>query len=152
MSDRVPAAVTALVALRHELKSLEPSLRLKWRMERSVHTWAARRASRPWTWPLRWAAVAATLAAVVTAGWTLHRRAEVASAAQPLAREPSPAWAGDAEVLRVRATLGAQGLTPRFPTSPAEGQLYWIDLGVASDGSLHIVRVMPAENEDRPVY
>jgi hypothetical protein len=152
MSDRVPAAVSPLVALRDELKSLEPSLRLNWRMEQTVHTWAARRASRPWASPLRWAAVAATLAAVVTAGWTLHRRAEVASSAQRLAREATPAWAADAEVLRVRATLGAPWLTPQVPTSPAAGQHYWIDLGVASDGSLHVVRVMPADDEERPVY
>jgi hypothetical protein len=152
MSDRVPAAVSALVVLRDELKSLEPSLRLEWRMEQTVHTWAARRTSRPWASPLRWTAVAATLAAVVTAGWALHRRAGVASAAQRVARQASSAWVADAEVLRVRATLGAPGVTSQIPTSPAAGQRYWIDLGVASDGSLHVVRVMPADDEERPVY
>ena len=152
MSDRVPPSVGGLHALREELRSLEPSLRLNWRMEQTVHTWAVRRAWRPWASPLRWAAVAATLAAVVTAGWTLHRRAELTSSPQPLAREPTPAWAADTEVVRVRATLGAPGLTARMPASPPAGQRYWIDLGVASDGSLHVVRVMPADDEGRPFY
>ena len=152
MSDRVPPPVGGLHALREELRSLEPSLHLNWRMEQTVHTWAVRRAWRPWASPLRWAAVAATLAAVVTAGWTLHRRGELASSPQPLAHEPIPAWAADTEVVRVRATLGAPGLTARMPASPPAGQRYWIDLGVASDGSLHVVRVMPADDEGRPFY
>ena len=147
MSDPAPAPVGGLHVLREELRSLEPSLHLNWRMEQTVHTWAVRRAWRPWASPLRWAAVAATLAAVVTAGWTLHRRVELASSPQALAHEPTPAWAADTEVVRVRATLGAPGLAPR---TPAAGQRYWIDLGVASDGSLHVVRVMPADDEGRP--
>jgi len=39
-----------------------------------------------------------------------------------------------------------------MPASPPAGQRYWIDLGVASDGSLHVVRVMPADDEGRPFY
>lgn len=151
MNDRLPATVSALVALREELQSLEPSLRLNWRMEQTTQMWGARRGSRPWAPPLRWAAVAATLVAIVTTGWTLHRRAEVARSAQRLAGEVSPAWTADAEVLRVPATLGAPDLNPQVATSPA-GQRYWIDLGVASDGSLHVVRVMPADDQGRPVY
>jgi len=148
MSDRVPATVSALYALRDELRSLEPSLHLNWRMQQTLHTWAALRAPRPWASPLRWAGVAATLAAVVTAGWTLHRRAELSRSTQGLAREGSAA-ATDAEVLRLRATLGA---TVASQVPALSGQHYWIDLGLSSDGSLHVVRVMPADDEERPVH
>jgi hypothetical protein len=151
VSDRLPANLSALVALRNELRSLEPSLRLNWRMEQSAQTWAARRALRPWASPFRWAAAAAILIAVVTAGW-LHYRAGLTGPAPRPARQARPAWAADAEVLRVRATLGAPGLTSQVSTSPAAEQSYWIDLGVASDGSLHVVRVMPADDDERMVY
>jgi hypothetical protein len=153
MSERVPAKATALAELREELQSLEPSLRLNWRVEQTLHTWAARRASRPWASPRRWVAVAATLAAVVTAGWALHRPDRGASSARGVGAEATPARTADAEVMRVRASLGATARAPQVAAWPATGQRYWIDLGVSSDGSVHVVRVMPADDdEERPVY
>ena len=67
---------------------------------------------------------------------------------KPLATDPGAfGLDDDAAVLRVRASLGAQ-----LPLSNANGfsarrRHYWIDVGVAPDGTLNIERVTPIDED-----
>jgi hypothetical protein len=49
----------------------------------------------------------------------------------------------DAAVLRVRASLGAPLPVSAGNAFPAHRRQYWVDVGIAGDGSLYIERVTP---------
>jgi hypothetical protein len=55
-------------------------------------------------------------------------------------------WPTDASVLRVRARLGATAtLAPDGEVT--DERRYWVDVRIANDGSMRIVRVVPADTE-----
>jgi hypothetical protein len=133
-----------LPELRSALRSVSPSSELDARFRRSVDGLSARRSvAVAYRRKLSLLIAAGTIAAVVGLGWWVARERSVSSAVDGhgpslrTASYPIP----DAAVLHVRATLGA-----RVP-GPEE---YWVDIGVASDGSLRVERVTPVDERFVP--
>jgi hypothetical protein len=135
-------------AYRRMLRRLDTSPALDQRMMAAIAGHVSERPQKRWLWPAAFAAAASV--AVVAITLLLARTGappvgiEEATAVQPPLRSPSvpdwrtaqlSPWPVDAAVVRVRGTLATQ---------PAELQ-YWIDLRLASDGSMRIVRVIPVQ-------
>jgi len=135
----------ALRAQRVALQRLEPSAELDTRFEGSLaalRSGRARVARRRRSWML---AAAATVILTGGAGW-LAMHTHSSQPPPTVVRNPGVRLASpDAAVLRVQASLG----TP-LPVNyglPAAPRHYWVDVGIASDGSLYIERVIPADGE-----
>jgi hypothetical protein len=135
-------------AYRRMLRGLDMSPALDQRMTAAIANHVSQRPQQRWLWPAAFTAAAATAAVAITL--LLVRTGappsdvEKVAAATPTLRSPSPPdwrtaplspWPVDAAVVRVRGTLSTQ---------PAELQ-YWLDLRLASDGSMRIVRVIPVQ-------
>ena len=149
MSERIEASLSeALLAQRAVLRRARASAALDARFEQSLGTWQARRARagrrRRWSWAL--AAAAAGVLMVSTAWLVMH-----------IGTPPSPAGTyrtaqgqgadADAAVLHVRASLGAQLPVSNVNGFSARRRHYWIDVGVAPDGTLNIERVTPIDED-----
>ena len=149
MSERTETNLSnALRALRASLQHTDTSLALDARFEQSVATWSAERVRAGRRRRLSWAlAAAAAGVLVVSTGWlVMHVEtppfpAEIRNSGQARTAAADPA------VLHVRASLGAQlpvrtgdGLSPRR-------RHYWVDVGVAPDGTLYIERVTPIDED-----
>lgn len=146
-----------LPELRSALRSVGPSSELDARYRRSVDAWSARRnAAVAYRRALPLLIAAGTIAAVVGLGWWVARERDRSMAAvavhqdSPL-RSPSAAYMSpDAAVLHVRATLGA-----RVPLAGSDAGLarpgeYWVDIGVAGDGTVRVERVTPVDERFVP--
>ena len=112
------------------------------------------RHSRPlWRRPLPWA-IAAASACVIATGIALliARSTPDAPPTQPTAMRSTAGdqvtlpssqyslWPTEAAVFRVKAS---------FDATPAAGERqYWVDVRVANDGSMRIVRVIPANGNE----
>jgi hypothetical protein len=145
--------ITGCGPYRSHLRSLKPSQALDQRIATSIAREASRRARSPWLWTL--AASAAGVASVLGISLAL-RSSDVppASNMPAAASEPSAAlspadgtlpvsyWPVEASVVRVRG---------RLATQPAERQ-YWLDVRLARDGSMRIVRVIPVNPSDEGSY
>jgi hypothetical protein len=159
-----------LLPVREALHLLEPSAALDARIDLAVSAWSARRSARArWrspAWPVAWATAASALFVALGLRYAAHQGAEPETAAVKGNRTESTTWPtgpeaagtsesrgapapkkspqseGGAAVFRVRATLGTYG-AGRAEHSGLAGQHFWVEVGVASDGSLHIVRVAP---------
>jgi hypothetical protein len=129
------------------------------------------RGSPAWRRSPAWPAVFATAASVLFVGLGLHHLAHertepaaiagndyrASSAQSPAVSEAnsgsnikaaqesghSPQWSANSAVFRVRATLGTYAAGRAEHGGLATGQHFWVDVGIASDGSLQIVRVAP---------
>lgn len=141
----------ALRAQRIALQRVEPSAVLDARFERSVETWRAQRLRARRRRRLSWAlAAAATVVLVLSNGWLVRQVGAPPARAAPPDSDYAQIAPADT-VLRMRASLGAQ-----LPVRSANGWLshrrhYWVDVGVAADGTLYIERVMPVDDDPQLV-
>jgi hypothetical protein len=139
----------ALRAQRAALHRLEPSADLDARFEQSLQAWGTDRARATKRRRRSWAlAGAATVVLLSGAGWLAWH-----------VRAPQPATPGvrksgyvrvaspDAQVLRVQASLGAPLPVWARNGFAARARRYWVDVGIAGDGSLYIERVIPADDD-----
>lgn len=145
MSARIEASLfKAMLAQRAVLQRMLPSAALDARFERSLETWRAQRLRADRRRRLTWAlAAAATGVLVLSTGWLVMHVGERPASA--VARDSKSAYSAseDAAVLRVRASLGAQLPVMAGNGSAPHPRHYWVDVGVASDGTLYIERVTP---------
>ena len=138
----------ALLAQRVALKRMEPSEALDARFERSLEAWRTERLQSERRRRLQWALVAAvSCVLVLSTGWLVtHVVEHPAPAVGPTSRVAQLA-AEEPAVLHVRASLGAQrpvGAGNGFLSDP---RYYWVDVGVARDGTLSIKRVTPVDDD-----
>ena len=149
MSERIDTSLPrALLAQRSALRRARPSAALDARFEQSLGTWKARRARagrrRRWSWAL--AAAAAGVLMVSTAWLVMHIGTPPSPAGTYRSAQEQGADA-DAAVLHVRASLGAQLPVSNVNGFSARRRHYWIDVGVAPDGTLSIERVTPIDED-----
>ena len=135
--DLVPGAAP----YRAHLRSLKPSRALDQRIAESIARETSRRNRPRWAWPA--VAAAAGVAALVLIAFALRSPdapMQAASAPPATAGSALPAsyWLVEPSVVRVRG---------RLATQPTERQ-YWLDVRLASDGSMRIVRVIPVQTSD----
>jgi hypothetical protein len=149
-----PAVTRALGAYSRSLREVQPSASLDARVAASIQQHARVRHAGPlWRRPLPWA-IAAASACVIATGIALLvvRSAPNVQPTQPAAARyaagdqvalPSSQyslWPTEAAVFRVKASLDA---------APAAGERqYWVDVRVGNDGSMRIVRVIPANGNE----
>jgi hypothetical protein len=153
----------ALGAYSRSLRQVRPSAALDARLAASIREHAGVRPVRPlWRRPLPWVVAAASVAVIATGIALLLVRTtppENPSFAQAIDEPIAPArndagdrrvipsgqyslWPTEAAVFRVKASLGGAA-----ESVPGERQ-YWVDVRVANDGSMRIVRVLPANTEE----
>jgi hypothetical protein len=162
----------ALGAYSRSLRQMQPSAALDARLAASIQEHAGvRQVRRPlWQRPMPWVAAIASVAVIATGvALLLMRATPQQSAAQAQASDTpvstdAPAgvasapkdtgdrlaipsrqyslWPTEAAVFRVKASLGGGA-----ESVPGERQ-YWVDVRVANDGSMRIVRVLPANPEE----
>ncbi len=170
MNDPIEATVTrALDRYAEALRGIQPSTHLDTRLETAIHKWTAvRSVRRSWRRPLPWAIAAASVA-VLVGGLALLRarpgaeRDDVAVVATPieqlarvtgggetraaLATGQLSLWPTEAAVFRVRASLGASAAA-LHPGGITGERHFWVDVRIANDGSMRIVRVVPVNGDD----
>ncbi len=144
-----PAENPLLHALRQQrarLFQIEPSAELDARFEQALGEWRAERSDagrrRRWFWRL---GIAAILLLAAGAGWLVLRTDERKGAAvveNPGYLRVKPT---DSAVVRLQASLGAPIPVWAGNGFPAHRRRYWVDVGVAGDGSLYIERVTPID-------
>jgi hypothetical protein len=160
MNDQTAGALSeALRGYREELARIRPSAQLDARIAEALIA-HAQEAPRPAP-KRRFAAleIAAMLAIVVIVGLGFYlqlRKGIDTENASELTVAPyqqsvvPPAqvyqWPVAATVFRVRASLGASGMMPAAVSGPPVRH-FWVDVGVASDGSLRIMQVIPADGD-----
>jgi hypothetical protein len=134
---------------RAQLRSLKPSQALDRRIAESIARETSRRTRSTWAWPA--AAAAASITALLGIAFVLRSPdAPMQAASAPSATElPAPRavddgtlpvsyWPVEPSVVRVRG---------RLATQPTERQ-YWLDVRLASDGSMRIVRVISVQTSE----
>jgi hypothetical protein len=147
--DLVPGAAP----YRAHLRSLKPSRALDQRIAESIARETSRRNRPRWAWPA--VAAAAGVAALVLIAFALRSpdAPMQAASAPPSSKLPAPRavagselpvsyWLVEPSVVRVRGWLATQ---------PTERQ-YWLDVRLASDGSMRIVRVIPVQTSDEGTF
>jgi hypothetical protein len=162
----------ALGAYSRALRQVQPSGALDARLAASIRAHAGVRQVRPaWRRPLPWVVAVASVAVIATGIALLLPRtvapesalsAEATAEAGASANAPNSAlpvhddagdrlaipsgqyslWPTESAVFRVKASLGGAA-----QSVPGERQ-YWVDVRVANDGSMRIVRVLPANPEE----
>jgi hypothetical protein len=149
MSEHVESRLSpALLAQRAALRRAEPSAALYARFDRSLESWRTQRVravrQRRVSWTL---AAAVTVVLVVSTAWVVMHVGTRPTRAVPGDSEYARVASADATVLRVRASLGAQ-LTDRNGNGfPVRRRNYWVEVGVAGDGTLRIERVTPIDED-----
>jgi hypothetical protein len=150
-----PAVTRVLGTYARSLRDIQPSAALDARLAASIQQYARVRHARPiWLRPLPWAIAAASVAVIAT-GVTLLLVRKTPEPVLPVAAVVPPSVTGDqialpssqyslwptqGAVFRVKASLD---------TAPAAGERqYWVDVRVANDGSMRIVRVIPANGNE----
>lgn len=157
---RDPALGRALGAYSRSLRQAQPSAALDARLAASIQEHAGVRPVRPlWRRPLPWVVAVASVAVIATGVALLLVRAAPPESAPSAQAVDQPAsndtgdrlaiqsnqyslWPTEAAVFRVKASLGGAAIS-----APGERQ-YWVDVRVANDGSMRIVRVLPANPEE----
>ena len=142
----------ALGAYARSLRDVQPSAALDARIAASIQEHGGVRRRRPiWRRPLPWVVAAASVAVIAAGSALLLMRAapeRAVSIPMPSAFGDQVAlpssqyslWPTEAAVFRVKASFG---------TAPAAGERqYWVDVRVANDGSMRIVRVIPANGNE----
>lgn len=137
----------ALGSYAASLRELQPSADLDARMASSIQEHTGVRRPRPvWRRPMPWLAAAASAAAIVVGVALLMVRAKpeqpVPEARFALPSNQYSLWPTEAAVFRVKANLNATA------APAADERQYWIDVRVANDGSMRIVRVIPANGNE----
>lgn len=123
--------------LREDLRAIEPSARLDGRMTKAFESLSVRPA-RIHRLVAVWAA-AASVALIAGAGliaYGLHR-------APPARMAAASPWPAPPALVRVEATFGAAAAAREIGTGQADRH-YWVDVAIGDDGSIRIVRVIPA--------
>ena len=154
----------ALGAYRAELARATPSGQLDARIAAAIHRPTGTGGAFRWR---RWAIAAVAAIGVITvvlAGLTL-RDARNEQTADGVGRAPAPVaaaaergdtfavaptgsyslWPTDGAVFRVRTRLDAASAALSYAGAGDERQ-YWVDVRVANDGSMRIVRIIPADS------
>ncbi|HEY8510279.1 MAG TPA: hypothetical protein VIL32_18125 [Steroidobacteraceae bacterium] len=156
----------ALAAYAEALRDVRPSAQLDERIEAAIREASTKRVSR---WRRRGTMVGFSIAASVAAfamGLMLLTRSgpgvQTADTAEPteadlaelllpesdpfavISPAPYSLWPNEAEVFRVRASLGALGAALESEEAERERQ-FWVDVRIANDGSMRIVRIVPAD-------
>ncbi len=154
MTDRIPGVGWhSLSSLREVLHKQEPSSVLDERIHAAVNAWSNVRSGSLNRHIIRWPVALATAASVSLIALTLHHASEDRGAAVHIPREPhvargAPRPIAEPAIFRVRAALGSSAAAHRENANFVTGEDFWVDVGVASDGSLQIVRVVPASGVD----
>jgi hypothetical protein len=136
----------SLRAYRAALYRLEPSADLDARFDQSLEAWRADRAQEARGWRRsRTLAAAAAVILAASAGWLAMyaRTREPVSAAMRNVDSAS----SDTAVVRVEASLGTPLPVGARAAFDGEPRHYWVDVGIAGDGSLYIEGVMPADDD-----
>jgi hypothetical protein len=166
MNDEIKdsALGRALGSYSRSLRHVRPSASLDARIAASIQEHAGVRRVRPlWRRPLPWLVAASSVAVIATGVALLLSRSvpqsmPQAQAVEGLGQMPTATtdtgdrlalpsgqyslWPTEAAVFRVKTRLGGA------PDSMPGERQYWVDVRVANDGSMRIVRVLPANPEE----
>lgn len=123
--------------LREELSTIEPSARLDGRMAKAFEN-LSERPGRQRRLVAIWAAAASV---ALVAGTVLIAR--LVRRAPPSSVVTESPWPAPPALVRVEATFGAAAAAHEIRTGQAERH-YWVDVAIGDDGSIRIVRVIPA--------
>ena len=161
MNDATERAVArALDPYAQALRGLERSPALDSRMDAAIAAWAQQSTGRRLLRrPLPWLVAAASVA-VITGGIALlvsrdAKRPEVESAVpmvsearvarmSPLAAGQMSLYPAESAIFRVKASFASTVSVPETGEVAGERQ-YWVDVRIASDGTMRIVQVLPAD-------
>lgn len=168
MNDPVENSLSAPLAhYAGALRELRPSRALDARIDAAIHDFSTspRRARRRGVI----AGLAAGLGALLMGGimfWITRTEHGAAPTTQPsvstAARDTTPQtedpgfsvltagqyslWPTEGAVYRVRAQLGATAAAIEPDGAVADERRFWVDVRIANDGSMRIVRVVPADS------
>ena len=148
MSERIEMRLSqVLLVQRAALRRARASAALDARFEQSLGAWRAQRARAGRRRRLSWA-LAAAAAGVLVAGtaWLVMHIGTSPSPVETYGLRRAHVADSDEAVLRVRASLGAQLPRSANGSSPRRRH-YWVDVGVAPDGTLNIERVTPIDED-----
>jgi hypothetical protein len=124
------------------LRQVLPSADLDARIAASIQAHTRVRRPRPlWRRPLPWAIAAASVAIVAVGLALLLVRATpepVVATQMVIPSNQYSLWPTEGAVFRVKASMD----------SAANERQYWVDVRVANDGSMRIVRVIPANSNE----
>lgn len=157
----------ALAAYAEALRDVRPSAQLDERIEAAIREASTNRFGR---WRRRGTMASLSIAASVavfamglmlltrsgpsghTADTAELKEADLAELLEPesdpfavVSPGPYSLWPNEAEVFRVRASLGAVGAALENEEGKGERQ-FWVDVRIANDGSMRIVRIVPADD------
>ena len=150
----------ALGAYSRVLRRERPSPALDARVASSIDRWAApdRRRRAQWIFETRLLALAAGVAVVLIGAAFAWLRAVPDGATPPLAASetlnapmtyPADVVPVQEVVLRVPTTLSGGATAVPAVATTADELRFWVDVRIASDGSMRVVRVVPVDPSRR---
>jgi hypothetical protein len=130
----------ALSVFREDLNGIEPSRGLEDRMDQAFDNWSKQFTRRPWRRVALFAAAASVILASIAVMITHH--------ALRVADRPSISrWSPRPALMRVRGSVGAAPAARPIGTGAfGATQHYWLEVEIAADGTIRIVRAVPASD------